>query len=201
MGFRAATALHAAGDRDAALLLAAEELELARDFGSTRPIGVALRTIGVVTGGAAGLGHLEDAARTLSGTPWRLESARALADLGGALHRTGRRSEAAALLNEALELADRCGAPTLAERVRQELVATGARPRRQPRGSTVLTAAEHRVARLAAGGLTNREIAQKLFVGTRAVEFHLGNVYGKLGISSRQDLGVALGDETTTGAS
>ena len=53
------------------------------------------------------------------------------------------------------------------------------------------------MARLAAIGLTNREIAQKLFVGTRAVEFHLGNVYGKLGIASRQALGGALGDENS----
>ncbi len=192
----AATALHAAGDRDGALRLVSEELELARAFGAARPIGVALRTMGVVTGGAAGLGHLEEAVGALSGTPWRLESARALADFGAALHRAGRRSDAAAPLNEALELADRCGAVTLAGRVREDLVATGARPRRQPRGSTVLTPAEHRVARLAASGLTNREIAQKLFVGTRAVEFHLGNVYGKFGISSRQELGTALGDET-----
>ena len=95
-------------------------------------------------------------------------------------------------------LAVHCGAVTLAERVRQDLVATGARPRRQTRGSTVLTPAEHRVARLAATGLTNREIAQKLFVGARAVEFHLGNVYGKLGISSRQDLAAAMGDEPRT---
>ena len=95
-------------------------------------------------------------------------------------------------------LAVHCGAVTLAERVRQDLVATGARPRRQTRGSTVLTPAEHRVARLAATGLTNREIAQKLFVGARAVEFHLGNVYGKLGISSRQDLAAALSDEPGT---
>src|SRR6185295_9927226 len=189
----AAAALHSAGDRDAALPLVSDELELARDFGAARPIGIALRTLGVVTGGADGLAHLHDAVGELSATPWRLESARALADLGAALYRAGRRSDAAAPLNEALGLADRCGAVTLAERVRQDLVATGARPRRQTRGSTVLTPAEHRVARLAAVGLTNREIAQKLFVGTRAVEFHLGNVYGKLGISSRQDLGAALG--------
>ncbi len=64
----------------------------------------------------------------------------------------------------------------------------------------MLTPAEHRVARLAAIGLTNREIAQKLFVGTRAVEFHLGNVYGKFGISSRQDVGAALSDEPEAGS-
>ena len=92
-------------------------------------------------------------------------------------------------------MAGRCGAVALAKRIGQDLRATGARPRRQSRGSTALTATEHRVARLAATGLTNREIAQKLFVGTRAIEFHLSNVYGKLGISSRQDLGAALGDE------
>jgi DNA-binding CsgD family transcriptional regulator len=111
------------------------------------------------------------------------------------LHRADRRREAVAHLDDALELAERCGSVTLAERVRRELAATGYRPRRQARGSTVLTAAEQRVARLAAGRFTNREIAQKLFVSNRAVEFHLGNVYAKLGISSRRELGAALGDE------
>ncbi len=48
------------------------------------------------------------------------------------------------------------------------------------------------MARLAAGGLTNKELAQQLFVSVRAVEFHLGNVFTKLGISSRRQLAGAL---------
>ena len=55
-----------------------------------------------------------------------------------------------------------------------------------------LTASERRVAGMAADGMTNREIAQALFVTTKAVEKHLGNAYAKLGISSRRQLGDAL---------
>ena len=61
--------------------------------------------------------------------------------------------------------------------------------RRKP---TDLTPAEERVAHLAASGLTNKELAQQLFVSVRAVEFHLGNVFTKLGIGSRRQLAGAL---------
>lgn len=191
----AASALHALGDHDAARRLAVEELDLARAFGAHRPIGIALRVMGVVEGGAAGIEHLEEAARLLSGTPCRLETARTLVDLGGALRRAGRRADAIAHLDEALELAERCGSMALVERARQELVEAGCRPRRRAQGTTVLTAAEQRVARLAASRFTNREIAQKLFVSNRAVEFHLSNIFAKFGISSRRELSAALGDE------
>jgi DNA-binding CsgD family transcriptional regulator len=58
-----------------------------------------------------------------------------------------------------------------------------------------LTPSERRVSELAAGGLTNREIAQALFISTKTVEFHLRNAYLKLGIRSRRELAQALGDD------
>ncbi len=77
--------------------------------------------------------------------------------------------------------------------MRADLVAAGSRPRRRTRRKlTDLTPAEERVAQLAATGLTNKELAQQLFVSVRAVEFHLGNVFTKLGISSRRQLAGAL---------
>jgi DNA-binding NarL/FixJ family response regulator len=104
----------------------------------------------------------------------RLEQAKALVALGAALRRTGSRAEAREPLREALDLAERCGALALAERAREELRATGARPRRSIlRGVDALTASELRIARMAAEGLTNREIAQELFVTIRTVEMHL----------------------------
>ena len=93
-------------------------------------------------------------------------------------------------MREALELADRCGATALAARARDDLVATGARPRRAR--LTDLTAAQERVARLAAGGLGNRQIAETLWVTEKTVEGHLGAAYRKLGIGSRTQLGEAL---------
>ncbi len=90
---------------------------------------------------------------------------------------------------QALDLAVRCGATALARRAREELAATGARPRRLAQsGRDALTPAELRVARLAARGLANREIAQTLVVTVKTVETELGHAYAKLGIRSRRDL-------------
>ena len=68
-------------------------------------------------------------------------------------------------------------------------MAAGARPRRDRlSGPDALTAGERRVAELALRGLTNRQIAQELFLTTKTVETHLGHVYGKLGIRGRSEL-------------
>jgi DNA-binding CsgD family transcriptional regulator len=113
--------------------------------------------------------------------------------LGSALRRGGQPKDARAPLREALDLALRCGAPQLAGRAREELVAAGARPRRaRLTGVESLTGSELRVARMAADGLTNREIAQALFVTVRTVEGHLTHAYGKLGIRTRAELEQAL---------
>jgi len=81
-------------------------------------------------------------------------------------------------LRRGLELAQRFGARPLAQRAREELHASGARPRRAAlRGVDSLTPSERRVAQLAAAGLTNRQIAQQLFVTTKAVEYHLRNAF------------------------
>jgi DNA-binding CsgD family transcriptional regulator len=82
----------------------------------------------------------------------------------------------------------------VARRAREELVAAGGRPRRSRIGGVeALTASELRVARRAAGGRTNREIAQELFVTVKVVEKHLANAYRKLGIQGRGELAGMLG--------
>ena len=194
-----ASALGAADRRDDGLRLAEEELRLARRRGTAGPQGVALRALALVEGGSAGIEHLREAVRILEPTPFRLEHARALADLGAGLRRAGRRSEARDYLRRALDLAHRCGATTLRERAHQELLATGARPRKLAlSGADALTASERRVAELAADGLTNKEIAQALFVTMRTVTTHLTHIYTKLAISSRNELPAKLAHADAT---
>jgi DNA-binding CsgD family transcriptional regulator len=183
------------GDREAAERLADEELRLATAFGAPRALGVALRGAGVVTGGDEGMSLLRDAVAAFERGDARLERARALADLGAMLRRRNRRTEARELLREALDAAHRAGARPLAEYAETELRATGARPRRVVlRGPDSLTASERRIAEHASQGLSNREIAQTLFVTARTVEGHLTSVFRKLQIGSREELPAALAE-------
>ena len=114
-------------------------------------------------------------------------------ELGARLRRDNRRAEARRLLKLGLDTAHRLGAHLLADRAETELRATGAKPRRAVlTGVDALTASELRVAELAAQGLTNREIAQALFVTSRTVEGHLTQVFRKLDVPSREALGGLL---------
>lgn len=175
-----------------AIELAEEQLELARRWGSPGSVGNALRLLGTLKGGD-GLSALEEAIAVLEGTPARLEHAKALGALGTALRLDRRPSEAREPLQRALEGATVCSATRLAEHVREELAAAGARPRREAlSGVEALTPSETRVTRLAADGLTNREVAQQLFVTPKTVEVHLSNAYRKLEIRSRRELAAAL---------
>jgi DNA-binding CsgD family transcriptional regulator len=193
----AALALLALGDRAAAERLAEEELRLARAFGAPRALGVALRAAGVVAGGDRGASLLRDAIDACERGDATLERARALADLGAMLRRRNRRTEARDLLREALDAAHRAGARPLTKFAETELRATGARPRRVVlRGLDSLTASERRIAEHASQGLSNREIAQTLFVTARTVEGHLTSVFRKLQIGSRDELAAALAERT-----
>jgi DNA-binding CsgD family transcriptional regulator len=186
-------------DREEALALAAEELELARAVASPRAEGGALRALGLLRGGEAGIEQLRESVAVLQRSPARLELARSLAELGAALRRGNQRGEARERLREAAELAQRCGAELLEERIDEELRIAGARPRRRAlSGALSLTPGERRVATAAAGGATNREIAQDLFVSLRTVEMHLTNTYRKLDISSRSELAAAIDEPETT---
>jgi DNA-binding CsgD family transcriptional regulator len=123
----------------------------------------------------------------------KLEAARAMADLGAMLRRRNRRTDARKYLREALDVAHRAGARSLADYAETELRATGARPRRVVlTGLESLTASERRVAEYASQGLTNREIAQALFVTGRTVEGHLTSVFRKLQLQSRSEIAAVL---------
>jgi DNA-binding CsgD family transcriptional regulator len=186
-------ALARLGRRDEARALADETIGIAREWGARWTLGCALRVAGLAEGGPRGIELLHESVRLLDGSTARLEHARALVDLGAALRRAGRTRDARAILARAVDLTDRLAARLLLDRAAAELRAAGARPRRRHLvGRDALTPSELRVASLAAGGRTNREVAQMLFVTPKAVEFHLANAYQKLGIASRQDLAVAL---------
>ena len=166
--------------------MAHDELRLADSWGAPRAIGVALRTVGAVTDT---IEHLREAVTELAGASAELEHAHALVDLGAALRRANSRRDARPHLREGVELAYRCGATALVTRGNAELAATGARPRSvMLTGRDELTVSERRVAQLAAGGLTNRDIAQNLFVTVKTVELHLSRSYRKLDITSRKGL-------------
>jgi DNA-binding CsgD family transcriptional regulator len=194
----AALALLRLGRPEDAVRLADAELADVRIFGAPRALGIALRVAGLARGGPEGLVLLRESAAALDGSPALLERARSLAELGAALRRDGQRAAARDPLARALELAAGCGAGPLAARVRDELRAAGARPRRPWRtGVDALTPSELRVARLAADGRSNREIAGELYVTLKAIEGHLARAYAKLGIEGRGQLASALAVQKT----
>lgn len=119
-----------------------------------------------------------------------LEEARVLLDLGRLLRRTGRRKVAAERLGAARAIFERLGARPLAERCGKELEACGMEPPATARLG--LTPQELSTATLVAGGLTNRQIARELLISVKTVEYHIGKIYTKLGISSRVALAAKL---------
>jgi len=193
-----ALALLQLDERKQACELAGQELAAARAFGAPRALGIALRVAGLTHGDDVGMALLKESVTVLRGSPAQLERAHSLCELGAALRRSGHRAAAREPLSEALDLAVRCGARALAVRAREELKASGARPRSEWRtGVEALTPSELRVARLAAEGRTNREIAQTLYVTLKTVEGHLARVFDKLRITGRAELAQGLGGEKT----
>jgi DNA-binding CsgD family transcriptional regulator len=185
-----ALALDALGRGVDARQNAAEGVAGARAFGAPRSIGVTLVAAGQVSGE---LSLIEEATQVLRASPARLEYARALVALGSLLRRGRQPREAREPLTEGLRLARLCGAEPLALLAHEELLASGAAPRKIVRGGgNSLTASERRVAQLAATGYSNRQIASELVVGIRTVEAHLARVYQKLDIHDRAALSRAL---------
>ncbi|MGC1852959.1 MAG: LuxR C-terminal-related transcriptional regulator, partial [Solirubrobacterales bacterium] len=198
LGWRTGLALaeDALGNHEEARRLTAEAVRLARMAGGSRGIGFTLHVQGLVSEGSERIDLLHEASEILAGTRARLYHAEALADLGAALRRANRRKEAREPLREALDLAHRCGAVPLEERARTELEVTGARPRKALlSGVESLTPSELRVARLAAAGKTNREIAHSLVVTQKTVETHMRHVFQKLDVDRRTALAPVLAED------
>ena len=191
----ASTAATQLGNRELALELAHTALEQARAIGAPRTLGAALRAAGLAVGGRQGEELLTEAVSVLHRSPSALERARALVALGMTRRQSGYTAAAREPLRQGLELAESLGAAPLAARARAALHAAGGRQRapRQANGHNALTPTERRIAELAAQGLTTPQVAQKLYLSPKTIDWHLGHVYKKLGVSSRRQLATTLG--------
>lgn len=192
-----ALAYHRLGERARAHELATLDVEIARVWGAPRQLGIALGTLGLLEADSSGIDRLQEAERLLGNSSARLEHARALVNLGGALRRASHPRRARTVLQAGLQQALQCGARALVDRARHEFAATGARRRRRAvlvSGEQPLTPAEYRIATMAAQGRSNPDIARTLFITRKTVEMHLSNAYRTLGIDSRAKLAGALAD-------
>ena len=201
----AAEALLAIGQPEKARTLAAEQAE--RVVPSQRRLhGSTLRVLGTsTTESQSRLKTLQQAVDVLEGTNDRLQLAFALRDLGSCYQATGDLTRARMLMRRTWHMAKSCGAEPLWSELVTQQQTTREREPAQPESAedgvpmptridSLLSSAEHRVAVLAAHGLTNREISAKLYITVSTVEQHLTRIYRKLRVKRRRDLPTNLGD-------
>ena len=170
---------------DALARLAAQ----AGDCGSDWALGIEARSRALLAEGGAAEECYQEAIDRLGRTRMRAELGRAHVVYGEWLRRERRRADARVQLRTACQLLEATGSEGIAERARSELrLAGGEHDGPVVFARDVLTTQETQVARLAADGLSNPEIATRLFISTRTVQYHLGKVFTKLGISSRGKL-------------
>ena len=151
--------------------------------------GIEARSRALLSDGQAANVFYQEAIDRLGRTRIAVHHARARLLYGEWLRRENRRQDARGQLRSAYDMFTRFGADGFAERARRELAATGETARKRSVESYAeLTPQEAQIARLAQDGSTNQEIAAELFISPRTVEWHLGNVFAKLGITSRRDL-------------
>ena len=137
--------------------------------------------------------HFDEALGLHAQTPDVFETARTRLAYGARLRRSGQRVRAREQLREAIELFDDLGAEPWSSLARAELEATGETARkRDPSTLDQLTPQEVQIALLLAGGSTTREAAAAMFLSPKTIEYHLRNVYRKLGIHSREELAEAM---------
>jgi DNA-binding CsgD family transcriptional regulator len=144
----------------------------------------------LVAEGEEANGHYEEALRLHGEHDQPFDRARTELLYGGALRRGRERKQARNHLRTALDLFEQLGAAGWAERARTELRASGETARRRdPSTLDQLTPQELQIARFVAEGATNKEVAAQLFLSPRTIDFHLRNVFSKLGIKRRGELG------------
>jgi ATP/maltotriose-dependent transcriptional regulator MalT len=178
-----------AGRADAATGPLAAFEQLTTVGGTPETLAQLARCRGLLAPDEAAAAHFEDALALHDGQGRPLDLARTELAYGETLRRARRRGEARAHLRSALETFQRLGAAPWAERAGAELRATGERARRRdPSALSQLTPQELQIIRLVGEGGTNREIGAQLFLSRRTIDYHLRNVFVKLGVSSRAEL-------------
>ncbi|MEV6037392.1 AAA family ATPase [Nonomuraea sp. NPDC052116] len=163
----------------------------AEQTGRPHAIALARRCVALLADEDAAAGHFTAALELHERDPRRYDEARTRLAYGEWLHRHRRHTEAKDQLADALAAFERLGARTWASRARAELSALGERPSAHPRALDPLarlTPQELQVVRLAAAGMSNREIAARLFLSPRTVGHHLYKAYPKLGVTHRVEL-------------
>jgi DNA-binding CsgD family transcriptional regulator len=158
-------------------------------------LGIQARSTALLSGDEHAESLYLEAIQRLGRTRIRAELARAHLLYGEWLRRQGRRRDAREQLRIAYQMLDAMEMAGFAARARKELAATGETARKRTIETvTELTAQEAHIARLARNGHSNTEISTQLFLSPRTVEWHLGRIFTKLGISSRRELRAALPD-------
>jgi ATP/maltotriose-dependent transcriptional regulator MalT len=186
-------ALVRSGQAERALPIAEEALRVAQAFGRPRYLAATLYASALAQPGGTDLARLEEAAKIYQELGAPVDLARTLVEIGSTLRRRRQPAAARDPLRRALDLARASGARPLAERAEHELRTAGAKPRRDRiTGRDALTATEQRVAQLAINGMSNRQIAETLFVTRKTVESHLEHIFRKLSIHSRTELERAI---------
>jgi DNA-binding CsgD family transcriptional regulator len=165
---------------------------IARACGTDWALGLEARSRALVSDGEAAESLYREAVERLGRTRLRVELGRAHLVYGEWLRRHRRRRDARDQLARAYEIFDSTGAAAFAERARIELRASGGQVREHAEMRDPLTAQEALIARLAADGASNPEIAAQLFISPATVAYHLRKVFTKLDVSSRSRLAPVL---------
>lgn len=177
------------GETRTAETAAAQMIKRAEATATATALAYSARAKALTTPGPAAEHEYRVAIAELELSPLKVMNARTRLIFGEWLRRANRRAEARDELRVAHEMFLDMGADGFAERSRRELRAAGeTTQKRRQRPAVELTTQESYIARLAGDGYTNSEIAGHLFISPRTVEWHLGNIYGKLGVTSRREL-------------